>query len=129
MKKENKSDFEIFKDECRRWIKFFGLTEWEIDYALVKSDEKIDAWVSFDEINGMVAVICLNDTWKERDENFYSIENVKKAAFHEICEVLVAKIMRLVDARYNVCEDDTILAKHELIRRLENSMYKELKNV
>jgi hypothetical protein len=42
VKKENKSDFDIFKAECERWIKFFGLTEWEIDYAFVKDDDKIE---------------------------------------------------------------------------------------
>jgi len=130
VKKENKkSDFDIFKDECKKWIKFFGLTEWEIDYAFVKDDEKIDAWVTFDEINGMLAIICMNATWKERDEHFYSIENIKKTAFHEVCEVLMAKMVRIASARYGVVEDEITLAKHELIRRLENTIYKELKNV
>jgi hypothetical protein len=126
VKKEPKTDFEIFKNECRKWIKFFGLTEWEIDYAFVKDDEKIDAWVTFDEINGMLAVICMNALWKERDETFYTLDNVKKAAFHEVCEVLIAKIIRLASARYCVSEDELTLAKHELIRRLENTLYKEV---
>ena len=129
MKKEKKSDFDIFKAECEKWIKFFGLTEWEIDYAFVKDDEKIDAWVSFDEINGMLAIICMNSTWKERDKNFYNIENIKKTAFHEVCEVFMAKLVRLASARYCVAEDEITLAKHEIIRRLENTFYKEFKNV
>lgn len=122
-------DFDLFKKECNRWIEVFGLKEWEIEYAFTPDGEKIDAWVCFDEQNGMVAIICMNANWKERDENFYNDDNIKKAAFHEVCEVLVAKLVRSAVSRFSVTEDEIVLMKHELIRRLENSMYKELKDV
>jgi len=116
MRKTTKTEFELFKKECQRWIKFWGLTEWEINYRHKEIDREVYA-VCYTDIIGMTATLKFNKNIREDLES-----QPKESAFHEICELLLAKLSTLANDRYST-EDELCVASHEIIRRLENCVY------
>lgn len=130
MVKTKLDDFEIFKKECKKWIEVFGMYDWEFKFVPAKPDEddilgerRYKAWVSFDS-EAALAVIYFNTMWREYEELELSEDDIKLSAFHEICEILLADVMRLVHSRMNVCEEDVNLVKHKLIHRFEEVVFK-----
>jgi len=108
--------FEIFKKEIYKWIDIFGLKNWEISIKHKKLPSE-DRAETITRVVDRIASIVLNEQWLiEPTEN-----NIKKTAFHEICEVLLARIdFCMVDA---VRRDEQHEARHELIRILENILF------
>ncbi len=97
MVKTTKKDFKLFKRECRKWINFFGLKQWEVLY--------------FHEP-------CENDSRAK----YYT--NISSIAFHEVVEgMLFANITFMLTARgYSKSEIDEVI--HPIIRTLENTVFK-----
>lgn len=121
--KTTKEDFEIFKVECKKWINFFGLTDWMIGFLHVKDGESL-AWVELDNDNS-VATVYFNKEWID-NKVFYKEDEVRLIAFHEICEILLAGLDFYTRERFNVSEDGLLQARHKLIHILENSVYEKL---
>lgn len=114
-------DFQIFKDEAQYWIDQFGLLDWRIGFAF----EKIDGFYAESRTYwyGRTATLVLN---KWQDEPIET-EQIRKSAFHEVCEVLLTE-MRNIALNKSIAseehEDMFIGAAHGVIRRLENSVFK-----
>ncbi len=120
MYKTTKQDFEQFKKECQKWIKFWGLTEYRFYYYHDELDGSF-AQVGW-SINGKVATVTFN---KNIDEDKNQID-FKKSAFHEVCEILLAELDTLMRERY-LAKNQIEGAFHTVIRRLENCVYEKLK--
>jgi len=114
--KEN-NRFTVFKKECDKWVKFYGLNNWRIKYEEME-DESNSGLCSFDLHNRM-AVISLNTAADEKNVNPALI------AFHEVTELLLARIRYLATERY-IQPDEVDDAIHECIRTLENSVWKSV---
>ena len=110
-------DFETFKKECEFWIDFFGLSDWKVIYEFKRINDAFACCYS-DSI-GRCATISLNN-----GEHEY-ITDIKKAAFHEVCELMLSDMHAYLSDFYSegVCQQQT----HYIIRKLENSVYKTLK--
>lgn len=115
-------DFQLFKDEADFWIKEFGLHDWSVTYLFEELD---DAWAEC-RINwlGRVSTLVLNK-WPSHER---AKQEIRKSAFHEVCELL------LTDLEYHTVNDAipqeererlTEMARHGVIRRLENSVFKQ----
>lgn len=120
-----KHDFQVFKDEAQYWIDQFGLKDWRISFELEKID---DAYAECrTHWHGRTATLVLN---KWQDEQM-EIEQIRKSAFHEVCELLLIDI-RNIALNKNISpdehEDMVNGAAHGVIRRLENSIFKNYKN-
>ena len=115
MSKTTIKDFELFKKECKKWIKFFGLKEWRVEYIL-GCDSSDRAQVRFNN-EGRTAYIYLTD---ELDLNNYQI---RESAFHEVCELLLADPYHYLVIN-NVDKELINTMTHTIIRRLENSVFK-----
>lgn len=113
-------DFQTFKAECQKWLDFFGITEWEIAYR-------------FDYM-GCRAQCDAN--WRSRQCTFsltthgqdYDHFDVKKSAFHEVCELLLTdlELTALDDSvPYDERKVQAESARHSIIRRLENSVFRK----
>lgn len=120
MQELTEQDFALFKTEAQKWIDSFGLKDWEI-------------YFSFERLENSKAECVVNWTGKAcmlklgKFPRFdMSQEDVKRAAFHEVCELL------LTDMEFTALNDDILLetrksmtevARHAVIRRLENYMF------
>jgi len=116
-------DFETFKKECERWIAFFGLYEYEIYYEHKDNKNSLASTCVSENVSDKCCLVSLSKNWKDLEINDLA---VRKTAFHEICEILLWEIGdKLAIVGYNIER----LLTHQLIRRLENSVFKELQQL
>jgi len=112
-------DFIIFKQECQKWIEFFGLFGWDVFYYHENLKNRMFANCTYTGFN-RIASIRLN---KEFLKEHYSVYQLKQTAFHEICELLFARIHIINDSRF--CGNDEMEEEiHNIIRILENKLFK-----
>lgn len=120
--------FESFKYEAKYWIKKFGLFDWNWSFTQEDPPEKLLKRYESPEFLGWyeasavdrVARLGLNkDISDERDYN------IAKAAFHEVCEILLFDMedIGLFDAAPST-KTGMEIRKHAVIRRLEHVLFK-----
>lgn len=108
-----KREFAIFKAECQRWIKIFGLTEWKIHYHFEDVPDGL-AGINRD-FEGKIARISLNP-FQERVPK--REVNVRSSARHEILHLLLGEL-DWMEGRRNISANSWAAAEHGVIRRLE----------
>lgn len=124
--KTTKKQFSLFKKEALLWLEIFGLEKiWTVKISLVKVDGDIagQCWWKY---SGKIARIVLNTELPEDD---YDDESIRRTAFHEVCELLLAETSSIAQARFNVCEEDHKRATHCVIRVLETVLFKKRKEL
>ena len=115
--KTSKSDFEVFKKKCKKWIEFFGLKGWEIDFAHKDMGDSL-ACCSMGALENRSVTIILSTKWDIRP----SVKELGITAFHEVCELLLMRLRVLCTYRYTT-ELEIKEEIHTLIRTLENVLY------
>lgn len=115
------SYFEIFKDEARKWINLFGLKDWEIIFRFEETED-FDRAICGINWAGKICNLTLA-RWhsEERTE-----DEIRKYAFHEVCELLLTEMERIAldeEIPYTERKGLTEAARHGVIRRLENSLF------
>ena len=118
-KQVSKEDFEVFKKECDKWISFFGLCGWRIFYEFIDAGEDCYAQIRYNLLD-RVATITLN--LFIYDETERTEVDVKRSAFHEVCELLLARISLFGKERF-VNENEIDEEIHNLIRIFENTIF------
>ena len=116
--KTTAADFEVFKAECEYWIRYFGLIEYRIDFYHM-GDGLGETNVNKNR-SDMVASISLGTKWENTPISDYMI---RQTAFHEVIELLTWEYGDVVWNKTGQEYERT--AAHRLIRRLENSVFKE----
>jgi len=106
-----KKQFDVFIKECDRYIDIFGLSEYFVLYQHVKIEK--DEWqagctVDFEGLN---AIISLSNDVVLTDYE------IMAAAKHEILELLLAKLDKIMKAR-TVTEAEIVEERHKVINRL-----------
>ena len=115
--KTTEKDFELFKKECQKWVDYFGLHGWDIFY---KHKQKEDCFGCIDyDTAKRNAVIYLSIEW---EDEYYSPEKIRETAFHEICELLFARI-KIINLNRFVGDDEMDEEIHNIIRILENKVF------
>jgi len=112
--KTTAKDFEEFKEEAQKWIRIFGLLHWDIDFQHVELLGN-DAEAEYD-LESHIASLRLSTKVSQKNA-------VRKFAFHETCELLFARMQTVASAR-DSNEKMIEEARHEIIRILENSLFK-----
>lgn len=115
--------FALFKSECDQWIKRWGLLDWDIIYTHVDLNTDLARLKS--NYTGKNAVISLGINWEEEYSPITTYQ-IKKSAFHEIMELLLAEYDAIATSRC-INEDEVNNARHTVIRRLENVVFEEMK--
>jgi hypothetical protein len=110
--------FNLFRKEAIYWIKRFGLIGWDITFIHGEQNEDNLASISFN-VAGAWCIFYLNTDW---DDNILNNLEVRKSAFHEVCELMHGKFFVLATSRY-ISEDQLHAASHEIIRILENAFF------
>ena len=117
--KTTKKDFEEFEAECRKWIEFFGMKDWDFFFYHEFPDWTDECRAACSaNYTGKLASLFLSPKWNNRPRK----NEVKKVAFHEVCETLTSQLVSLAQSRY-VVQDEIDVANHTVIRILENTVF------
>ena len=119
MRKTTAAEFRLFKAECQKWIKYFGLLDWRVFFDHNKIDDKTYAIASLSNLEDRNVTIVLNI-------DFIAGLDIYRTAFHEVCELLLHPLEHIGSCRYAQPEE-LEAARHAIIRTLENTVYKDLK--
>jgi len=117
--KTTKHHFGIFRRECEKWIKRFGLLGWRFYYQ-------------HKDIEGRQLAYCIYPDRPE-DRLFtlgltlnvecdYLVIDFKRTAFHEVMEAFLYKMQYLAQARY-VQPEEIYEETHNIVRTLENVVW------
>jgi len=121
--KLNEKHFELFKKECKYWIKKFGLIGWSIHY---KFSDKIETFAQCKtSYTNRTCIISLSNK-DLKDDNPVTdniIYEIKKTAFHEVMELFLSPFCALGGAR-SWDEEVWDREQHAIIRTLENIIIK-----
>jgi len=120
--KTTKADFEYFKKCCQKWIDFWGLYQFNFEYFHEDRDETVPARASYESYHSSQGInIYLSTDW----EVSITKEKIDLCAFHEITELLLVPLR--AKAFYSFAHQEIEHDTHEIIRRLENCVFKRLK--
>ena len=122
MAKTTKRQFELFKKECQKWIKFFGLSEWDVYHSYEHMDNA--ATCASKNMDSLAVFALTTDLGKDILPEFGTDRNIRKMAFHEVCELMFARYDLLATRRFDVTEEMLTQERHQIIARLENSVFK-----
>lgn len=113
-------DFELFKAECKYWLKFFAVVEYEVFYEFDKLDNNFaQVAVHVDEgVRNCVITLCNSKCNEEITE-----KRIKKNAFHEVCELMLWEIGLVIFNAVGAKNERIII--HKMIRRLENTIFED----
>ena len=116
--------FLLFKEECQKWIEIFGLKNWEINFYHKKDSSEYLASTVY-SYQGRTVDVHLNTVWQDKRKTLDTNYELKKSAFHEICEILLYPVRYIGECRYvqGAFEIDAVV--HDVIRVLENSLWEK----
>ncbi len=117
--------FDIFKDEARKWLAYWGLTEWEVFFVFEPNTDGSRARCYTKHLD-KICHLALNtrpDLCEPPSET-----SIRKSAFHEVLELLLSSLTFIAldeeiphDEREGLTESET----HAVIRRMEKAMFTE----
>ena len=113
--KTTNADFELFQKEAGRWLEFFGLYEWRVEFVHDPDEGDAAGWCSASLDDG-VATIALFVNWGEGMS--VTKERVLSTARHEVLELLMWPMFSVAVRRYTTYENIN-QARHNIIRRIE----------
>lgn len=119
--KTTKKDFELFKSECLNWQKKLGLTNYKFYFYHNKNGGKSHADVYTGILSDYHATFNFYEDW---EDDGITDENIKRVAFHEVCHILLARLVTVAENRF-VTEDEVDESAHEMIRRLEHIFFNQ----
>jgi len=111
--------FAIFKAECDRLVKLWGLNDWEVRVRHEDIGENLATCTP-----GIVSRICiirLGTTWGPSD--IPTDAAIKNAARHEVAHLATGELIALARARY-VTDDEMTSAIETTAKRLERILPK-----
>ena len=118
--KTTAKDFKTYKAHCKKWQEKLGLTNWELNFYHNDDEEGARAWVEAFIPQGQ-ATIGLTETLEDR--RALGGDDLNKWAMHEITELMLWKIRKLLEPVYS--EEVINQHIHDIIRRLENVFFSD----
>jgi hypothetical protein len=115
--KTTKKDLNIFQLECKKWIKHFGLLDWEVHYFIDEDDDDSRGCCVASSENGITSIF-LNRHWEDKPKQ----AELRKVAFHEVWELILSPYRLLAESRYATGRE-LERERHRIIRILENTIW------
>lgn len=112
--KTTEKHFKIFKEECERLIKLWGLTGWKVYYEHTQLQEKYASMST--DLDNQVSSIALNTEWQELRP--LNDDEIRKVAKHETIHLLLARLSDLGASRY-VSSLELKSAEEDIVHKLE----------
>ena len=111
--KTTTKQYELFKDECRKWIEKFHLNDYDVYFKWEDIDEA-DACSEIQGGDGNITItLNKNINFIDRDPT----EDIKETAKHEIIHCLIGRYVRLAKNRY-VSGQELDYEEEHLVRKL-----------
>jgi hypothetical protein len=119
-----KRQFELFQEYVEKWIDYFGLKGWHIEFGHVtnKDARASIAW----RLTGRIAFVQLSKEWENRD-TFISDSEIERSAFHEVCELFLGRLEMMASGKTQNNRDCVEEEVHAIIRTLENVLFEKYK--
>lgn len=115
-----------FKYRVKYYFEFFQLGDFELTFTETKDDDvRGEAWWHDFNTSSNVVTVCYNKKWINKKQT--TREEIDKVAFHETIEILLSELQAVARERF-IVDRDIVSATHRIIRRLENSVFKLIKN-
>ncbi len=115
--KTSETDFEVFKASCERYIRFFGVSGWEISFAHNDKHPLNRATTEAELGPRHVCFTLTKSKWSYKPTE----RELKLLGFHEAVELLLFKLQTYADERHPVGDLSDIV--HEVVHMLENSVF------
>jgi hypothetical protein len=112
--KTTKADFKLFSNEVKKWIKIFGLNNWEL---YLKHGGTNEVAACYYNLRGKVATIKLGKIWDVPPER----GEVCLTGFHEACELLLCPLSNMAEVA--TAKSLVESANHDIINTLQNVLY------
>ena len=113
MSKTTKKDFELFKSECRKWIKEFELSNYRINFYWSNEFPDCAAWL-YRNIDNADIKVYFTKKYHDFDLND---EKIKIHAKHEMIHVLLSELSELGCDRF-VTKKEIFKVEEQLVRKL-----------
>lgn len=113
--------FDTFVKECNKWIRFFGLFDWNVEYFHGSNDDLEKSSKAYFYHN-RVARGCAIYLSRDFHEKIITID-LKRSAFHEIVESLLLGDVRLMLYDRGYTSDEVDREIHKLVRTFENTVF------
>ena len=105
--------FNLFKEECERWIKEFQLNDWDVYFQFKNIDSQSKCYIVPD--GNITIVLATEIDFLDRNENEY----LKELAKHEVIHCLIGRFSSLARDRY-INEGELNTEEEHLVRKLVN---------
>ena len=116
--KTTKKQFDLFRSECQRLTKKWGLVGWRIEYIWDGEDRKERASIGVG-LSGRVVTFYFPKDW--HDDIKPTDQVIIESARHEVCHLLSARLRSLAVQRFT-SEDEIYEANEELARLIDNAV-------
>ena len=122
--KTTKKHFKLFKKECKYWLNRFDLGSWRADIRHYTQAGLIEGALAYCDPNWTMRTCCIGLQKKVSDGALVNKKVISKAAFHEVCELLLhmLRIIAEVNAGPNTL-DEVNNYNHAIIRRMEKAVW------
>ena len=117
MVKTTQKQFELFKKYCDKWLDYYELIEWELDYVHEELDDDKAAMAVFMTAHRS-GYICLNKKF-QYIKPVVSNADLDNFAEHEILHIYFAKMHTLIERR-DIREDEVSEMIHSYIHKQQN---------
>lgn len=111
--------FRIFQEESLRWIEFFGLKGWQVEFRHENVEGKNYRAACSASLYARTSALTLTVDWKHDPVTELK---VRRSAFHEVCELFFSRIEILANDR-TTNEDMVREEIHHIIRTMENTVF------
>jgi len=114
--------FFYFVTCCKTWMKFLGISDWDVRFYFQEGDEQDPrACMGVESYGNRLAMIIVFDMWDAPP----SPRNLWIVAFHEVHELLLADCHIMAQSReWN--DESYDREHHRVIRMLENSVFLDM---
>jgi len=121
MQKTTKKHFDSFVSESCKWIDIFGLKAYEVHF---KHEDVGDGNIAMCNRNSVsrIAKLSLCKTWPVKSMVDLSDDNIKVAAFEEVCHIFFYTLSSCAYSRH-IMEHEIDEAEHSIIRTLQSVLY------
>ena len=119
-----KEHFKLFKKECKYWLDRFDLGSWRADIRHYTRSNLIEGTFAYCDSDWAMRTCCIGLQVKLSDDAIVNKKVISKAAFHEVCELLLhmLRIIAETDAKPTMM-DEINGYTHAIIRRMEKAIW------
>lgn len=117
-------EYKWFEDEVNYWISKYGLIDWELETNLKQTEEGDSYGLGYCYTNfeHRYVELSLCTWWGEWKPTEYEC---RKTGFHEVMELLLARLKWIGKSRFEVPEFSFDEEIHRIVRTLENVFWEK----